>query len=87
MFSKSACLPHLRGEAALLLQPTCAYLLLWFSSLVKVVPSRSELGRKTNQIIAVITLGCAKVPQGFKLGVNTFCFRSGRRQFNAEAYG
>ncbi|KAJ7402371.1 hypothetical protein BTVI_87164 [Pitangus sulphuratus] len=34
---------------------------------VKIVPSRSELGRKANQIIAMITVGCAKMPQGLKL--------------------
>ncbi|TRZ24327.1 hypothetical protein HGM15179_002775 [Zosterops borbonicus] len=34
---------------------------------VKIVPSRSELGRKANQIIAMITVGCAKLPQGLKL--------------------
>lgn len=49
-----------------LLQPKYAYLLVCFF-LVKIVPSRSELGRKANQIIAMITVGCAKMPQGFKL--------------------
>lgn len=58
-----------------------------FVVVVKGVPSRSELGREANQITAVITAGCAKTPQAFKLGVNAFCFRSGRQQFNAEGYG
>lgn len=71
-----------RNPTQHLLQPKCAYLLVCFF-LVKIVPSRSELGRKANQIIAMITVGCAKMPQGFKLRVNTFCFRSGRPQSDA----
>lgn len=52
-------------------KPTPFAAQVWLPSglffVVKVVPSRSELGRKANQIIAMITVGCAKLPQGLKL--------------------
>lgn len=60
-----------RKKTPHLLQHKYGYLLVCFF-LVKIVPSRSELGRKANQIIAMITVGCAKMPQGLKLWVNTF---------------
>lgn len=60
-----------RKKTPHLLQHRDGYLLVCFF-LVKIVPSRSELGRKAYQIIAMITVGCAKLPQGLKLWVNTF---------------
>lgn len=79
MFSKSACLFRWGWERGVqkekkptphLLQPKDAYLLCGFYSPNS--SSRSELGREANQITAEITARCAKMPQGFRLGVNSF---------------